>query len=478
MAMPDACEFSDERAKGTGTHSSAQGRIPSGPYFPPISLEETPGPSSWPPERVLIFEPQRRAVTPELKGAIEALSDFLQQCEAVLGLRRRHRSPSARAGFKLATEALACNVMVLLMTEADRPLAVPRHSGAMWGVSRYRSPVYGQHFLDVLELMAHPRVGLIWEFAPGFGYANGKSRRSLVRIGQRFRDHLPGRLAWSELRYEDNPEVLILRGPKDRATGLSGEIEYPESRFTRSIRKQVQNINGHLQNAPIIVLTDPLAETDDGQPIDPTRRTVRRIFNNGSWGQGGRLYGGFWETMRREDRQRLLRIGTSSCPEGQAVSNVDYGQLFTRLAYLEVGQQPPDGDLYDIKRDGQNRDGWKRLVNVLLLTDRPLRNWPEGVVNEFSPGTALREAVDAVYQRHAAIAPLFGCGAGLRLMRRESDVLIEVVRRLFACGITALPLHDSVLVAKSEATTAEAVMGAVFGEFTGGAAVSIKTSTH
>jgi hypothetical protein len=474
---PGEITMSFGHAGPAGTRRSAERRGRSGPFFPDADSDEVPLPFFWPPERVLFFDPQRRAATPELKAAIKSLSTFLEHSEAALGLRERRRSASAYADFKLAIEAVTCNLVVLLMMDPARPLAIPRHHGAMWGKSRYRPPVYGQHFLDVIELMAHPRVCLITELAPGYGYQGGKSRQSLIRVSRRLKDHLPSCLGWSELRREDEPEVVVLRGQKDQATGKASEIDYSETTTTRRLRKQVDRINRYLRTAPIFLLPDSQAETDDGQPVDPTRRAVRRIFNNGSWDQGGRLYGGFWETMRRVDRERLLRIGTNTCPEGERVANVDYGQLFARLAYFEVGQSPaPDVDLYDIVGDGQNRDGWKRLVNVLLLTEKPLRNWPEGVLEEFSPGTVLKELLTAIYQRHAPIAHLFGCGAGLRLMRRESDILIEVVLRLFADGITALPLHDSVLVASQEVAAAEAVMTAVFAKKTAGGAASIKTT--
>ena len=201
--------------------------------------------------------------------------------------------------------------------------------------------------------MAHPEITLIEDVRRGYGFADGPAQRSLVRLRERFFQHIqPALFTCAAFRREEDPEVLILRGNKDPKTGLAEVVEYPETADTRRLRKQVQRINVFLRDAPIILLTDHPVWADDGQPIDPLRRTVRRIFNNASWQQGGRLYGGFWETMRREDRFRLLRIGTRSYPEGEPIANVDHGQLFPRLAYLQTGQAPPDLDLYDINGDG------------------------------------------------------------------------------------------------------------------------------
>ena len=59
--------------------------------------------------------------------------------------------------------------------------------------------------------------------------------------------------------------------------------------------------------------------------------------------------------------------------------------------------------------------------------------------------------LEAIKRKHAPIAKLFERGLGFQLMRHESDLLVSVVTALFKNGITALPLHDSVLVARSHA---------------------------
>jgi hypothetical protein len=456
MQMPDECEITRGQARMGGAHRSA--------------MQEE--------RKAVNFDPQRRAASPDLRAALKTLYVFLEQQEAALGLRQRRRSASASKGFRLAIEALTCNLGACLMLGSVPLLAVPRHSGAMWGKARYRPPVYGQHFLDALGLMGHPQVGFINDVARGYGFAGERARRSLIGLRGGLLEHVrPDLFRWPAVRREEDHEVLVLRGTKDRGTGRAEPIDYPETPATRQMRRQVKRINAYLGKAPIILLPDyETAETDDGQPIDPARRTVRRIFNNGSWEAGGRLYGAFWETMRREDRFRLLRIGTRSHPEGEPIANIDHGQLFPRLAYLEAGQAVPDGDLYDITGDGLYRDGWKQLVNALLLSEKAFRNWPEGASRGFPPGTKLREAVAAIRSRHAPIAHLFGSGAGLKLMRKESEMLIETLLQLFGRGITALPLHDSVLTAVSEAQAAEATMRAVFTTFTGGAPASLKTT--
>src|ERR1700693_96346 len=108
-----------------------------------------------------MFDPQRRAISGELGVAIKCLIAFLELREAGLGLRKRARREDDRRSFGLAGEALGCNLAVLRLADPRRPLAIPRSSGVMWARGRYSNPVYGQHFLDALDLMARPEVGLI-----------------------------------------------------------------------------------------------------------------------------------------------------------------------------------------------------------------------------------------------------------------------------------------------------------------------------
>ena len=193
----------------------------------------------------------------------------------------------------------------------------------------------------------------------------------------------------------------------------------------------------------------------DGVPRCPlTSRGAlsARIFNNGSWYEGGRLYFGCWETMHREDRFRCLRI------DGERIANVDFRSFYLRLAYLERGLAPPEGDLYAVQGYEDCREGVKAIVNALLFADRPFRHWPHGRSALFPKGTALRDVVDAIRIEHRPIAAMFEKGVGHRLSFTESNILIDVLLRLFGQGITALPLHDSVLVAASNAETAKVAM--------------------
>lgn len=385
----------------------------------------------------------------------------LEAAEMRLGLRRRRRNEEAQSKFRLAVEVLACNFLVVQMAASDQPLAVPKSSAAMWAPERSKPRVYGKHFLDALAVLEHPEVAMIEQVATGYRFEAGTGGLSTIRARPKLLSTLAASVdGWSEFTREPPTEVLILKAAKVKGKEAV-ELDYRETGRTRKLRKEVEVINQYLSSAPIYLSGGPGHLDEDGQPVDPTKRFVRRIFNNGVWTQGGRLYGAFWEKMPKAMRRNLLRIGSAIEPAGEPIGNVDYRQLFPRLAYVAADVSDHLTDLYDVFGDGSSRAGVKKLLNALLFHKGRLTHWPTGTAKHFG-GMKLADAVAAIHSAHRPIAHLFGTGIGHKLAFRESTILIEVLTRLRFMNIVALPLHDAVLVAQSNAETAKHEMEEAF----------------
>lgn len=441
----------------------------------PINLSEC---DAWSPEgepvpdaplkhpKPIWFDPHRRCASPSLRACIDRLREVLESREN----RRRKRRAADKERFALAIEALACNLLVNAMVAPERALAVPRSNAVMHQMRRHKTPVYGDHFIQALDLMIEAE--LISQPLLGFNLHKGGAKAStLLRIEPTLGELLPvGATTWSDFRREPRGDVVILKSPKrapkhvdegepsdvddDPGVQLGQRIEFEPSPETDEIEGRVVEINRRLAEASFTVdiaaLSEPIDE--NGHIVDPTLRQVRRVFNNGRWDHGGRLFGGFWETMAKPDRFAALRI------EGEPIANVDFGQLFPRLAYVKVGAVPQMDDLYEIQSGRQNRAGWKKLFGALLFADGAMRGWPRGTAELFSPPLAFPDAVEHIEARHPAIAPLFGSMIGFEFMHTESEILVDALARLSALGIVALPLHDSVLTAASKAEAAKAVL--------------------
>jgi hypothetical protein len=405
-----------------------------------------------PPSSHIWFDPQCRANDPGLATAIKAFGSYLQAKEIELATRSRARTASARRNFSLAVEAICCNLMIALMVGEETSLAVPLAHGMMWARGRCPNPVYGQHFLDVINLLVS--LKLVERLTKGYRFSGKSKAPSLLRSTEGLAEHLPlNDMHWRHIRREPDKELIILKADKDE-DGSSAPVDYPTSKRTMLLRAQVARINRWLASADIDALDEAgsLAIGEDGRPIAPFRLSLHRTFNNNSWQEGGRLWGGFWMSMKRAERFRRIRI------QGEPIADVDYQQLYPRLAYVRAQAAMPEDDFYDVAGDGSSREGWKTLINAMLFAERPLGNWPHDTRECFPVGTRLKDAVAMIERKHRPIAHLFGSGIGFQLMRIESDILIGVVSHLFKGGIPALPLHDAVLVGRSHAETAKEVM--------------------
>jgi hypothetical protein len=192
------------------------------------------------------------------------------------------------------------------------------------------------------------------------------------------------------------------------------------------------------------------------EAIDVYDRRLSRRFTQGSLTCGGRLYGGFWQPLKKTVRADAITI------DGEEVVELDYGQMMPRMVYGLVGQLPPPDDLYTLPgTDKSNRDGIKRLMNAMLFTRKALKRKPKGTAEALA-GMKLGEWMKAVEAAHPGMVPMFNRGIGHQLQFTESQIMVAVLLRLREDGVVALPIHDSIIVPRSVAGQAKAVMEETF----------------
>jgi hypothetical protein len=281
----------------------------------------------------------------------------------------------------------------------------------------------------------------------------------------------------------DEAEEVVILSRNSTEVDASGErvlsrepINYMDGALTNALRREVQDINAFLAAADIAFIDDGVEPR-----IDPFERTMRRRFlvtdpaEAGEWrfDRGGRLYGGFWQNLKKH-RRGQIRIN------GEPVVVLDYSSMFTRLAYAHLDGTPPDGDLYAIPNLEGYRSGVKLAMNCFLFdAGSRRRTWPTGmgvgvgddaeaVTDPSSPaaqfdhrlpaGWGVAVTKKAILRRHPQLKAAWGRRLGYELMFRESSILIEVLKELAASGVPALPLHDGLLVAGSHRQQAQLVM--------------------
>jgi hypothetical protein len=107
-------------------------------------------------------------------------------------------------------------------------------------------------------------------------------------------------------------------------------------------------------------------------------------------------------------------------------------------------------------------------VNALLFDQHTRKQWPktEEAGQRLPSGWTLARFRRALVERHPVIAECIGRGLGFHLMHTESEIMARVLTTLLSEGVTALPLHDGLLVRRSHASRGKVAMEEVSREMT------------
>ena len=342
---------------------------------------------------------------------------------------------------------------------------MPRRKDFLERKDRYRSDAINTLLpaaLDQLEALdfISQDIGHITE--------SGDRRRTVITPGPALRELIGtyGLIA-DHFRHERAGDEIVL---KERGGDMP--IAYSDDGDTRRMRAEMQAINAFLREADIGIL---IGDADDPlNDIDPTKRKLRRAFSQGSFAEGGRLFGGYWQDMTGEQRRNSLLI------DGLPVVELDLSAAGLRILYGLAGAMPPDGDLYCLPDlVGAARDDVKSMISALVFIEAadvlklaPLarRIRPDlvdqGDAAGFAQGridhAAAEAVVKAIRRGHAPVAAYFPSLIGHRVQKVESDAMVSILLSLNGKGIVALPVHDGVIVRQDHADTAKAVMAERF----------------
>lgn len=262
-------------------------------------------------------------------------------------------------------------------------------------------------------------------------------------------------------RLGETPAVGRLRGaesiylkaavPRNKVKVL---VEYEDTEESVRLRAEMETINDAINGSDITLNGQRQLPVHMGrQFLLPSKDTAPRFDGH------GRLYWGWWMNLTRPQRSGLQI-------DGHPVAELDYAGMFARLAYAEVGVQPPEGDLYEGLGE-MSREAGKTAISALLCRVGPMVRLPPDLKAELGEGWSGSRVTAAVQSKHQAIAPLFGQGIWPRLMFTESQIMVSVLLELIRRGIVALPIHDGLLVGEPYADTAASVMAELAERLTG-----------
>lgn len=395
------------------------------------------------------FNPWRITVTQQAEDLIQQVITELYEYERRYEVRRRRRRQADKRTFEMTVSAIVSDVSRHYVMGLPNDIAVSRSKRHLSKKSRYQSPVYNKILPGVLDSLAGDEMKVITQDLGHCGLFS-QAKRTTINAGswliQRLKDE---GIDSSHFGVAPGQEVIHLKRPKE-GHGDDGElIEYDDTPETIAFREQVQIINEWLQSAEI--------DFDDcyspeGRSLDPFDRHMRRVFTQGRFDSGGRMFGGFWQSLRKKHRLESILI------DGEDVIELDFGQMAPRLLYGLCGEQPSIQDLYDIEGYKWHRKGLKTIMNAMMFATEPFIRMPRGVRKEFDTRHSIRSVMEAIELAHPAIKGSFFKGIGHDLQFMESQILVDVLLILRDLGIVALPIHDAVIVGKSKKDVVKEVM--------------------
>lgn len=177
--------------------------------------------------------------------------------------------------------------------------------------------------------------------------------------------------------------------------------------------------------------------------------------------KGGRFY---WhgQTATKAERKGFLI-------NGEPTLELDYKAIHFNLLYNDVGQElkgdPYFTDGYDRKViklamiSFMNISTRKAFVQKVTLSGKMENSKCDGFIDGMPAGINGKDLADSICNRHSAIQHLFhGKDIGIKLQRRDSEVMDYCLAKLINMNIPCLPYHDGIRFPQSKNDEVYAIM--------------------
>jgi hypothetical protein len=387
--------------------------------------------------------------------------------------RKRQRREKDEKSHRKTVEAMLANLIAGTFNRMD-----PNRFAA---ISKRRNDYVGSE-------LSYPSIQRAWEHMDARGWIewrkgfygrdraqypdDDRGRRSRMRATPAFRDLLH-RYGVTHRALGMAPADLIrLKEPAVSTVNVPDEIE--------DSRTLLRAINERLATAGIALPENIWKQfasstlSDEGEADDDAKRRYRRyagdmsavalyrVFNR-DWDHGGRIYGSWWMSLRKQDRPAITI-------NGRETVELDYGQLHPTILYARAGQRlTVDPYLLPGHDSEMMRTLGKRTFNRLLNSVGPNKPLPAARGDRLilPKGMKFSSYRDSLIALHSPISHYFRTGIGLRLQRADSDLALKVLDAANANNITALPIHDSFIVERRNGDKLRNIMKESFADMYG-----------
>ena len=237
-----------------------------------------------------------------------------------------------------------------------------------------------------------------------------------------------------------NAETIILR---DKVDGKKRDVDYVDTPSTERYRDNLNKINRcflrhwvdlDIKDKDIPAFEDAVGKKNK-QPLDFSKRTLVRIFSNGSFKEGGRFYRGWWQNIPSEYR-KFISI------DRKRTAEVDFSQMSPHLLYIANYKELGSEDAYDRVLDGEHRDTVKAAFNAMVQASSVLKSCPNDI-DMSALEMSWADLRDKILSAHKAISDQFFKGIGNKLQFKDSCIAERIMLNFADMNAPALPVHDS-----------------------------------
>lgn len=238
------------------------------------------------------------------------------------------------------------------------------------------------------------------------------------------------KLKKSELTMNEKMERIIL---KDRSEdNRKIYVDYEDTEETNGAREFIKNYETFINQFKFISAEGNF-----------NRISVKRVFNNGKFTDGGRFYCDY-QNLKSE-----IRAHTMTC-DGIPLKEFDFKGMHINMLYSKSGLPHPEEDVYTISGFEHYRNLFKIALQIALnatSSSKAILGMNKHLIDN---KINLREIngkiiLEAFTKKHEKIKEYFFSGIGVVLQNEDSQICELILRDAIKNDIPVLSVHDSFL---------------------------------
>ena len=404
------------------------------------------------------------------QSKIDELPGHLMAQELALGLRKRQRTKEAKSVFTKAISWLVTEALAEIIGNTTGSFSVSRNKNhyakenldrtglVPWGLSYETAVSDPKTNTGALESLLDG--GFLRETRRG-NYNRGgdlsKSKVTQYAATKKLLEYCKDVQDQSLFIPKPDTETIILKAPVPNESDQVEKAlrEYPDTPSSNQMREYLKLINQNMlshwcdlyvANDTYVLMQKEIAkrrarnkqDKDKLQPVNLSKRTLRRVFGRGSFERGGRFYGGWWQNIPSAYRS-VISIN------GKPTIEMDYSQYHPNILYNLHQAVLGNEDAYDRILGHEHRDLSKQIFNACLNASKELKRPPKGMKISHT-GKTWKDIKRCLFTAHPQIKEAFFTDQGMELQYRNSQMAEQVMLAFAKAEKPILPVHDSFLV--------------------------------